>query len=222
MACPHPGFFVDQLVRQFLNCWHYGLEPALSLITDSCGAISLSFNVSSRPTSMELSKNYGRRRHHKSGRSSRRRRQKVRSQCINQNTANDDGQHEDISLPTLKSLPQANNSSSNDNVEVELMNVPMLLQDPFLCAMPNPSHDYSTSTEDFTCENCGVEFKSRNALQDHDTNFEYGCDICSLCFESNFDAELHNLEWHPKSTQPVMNNLVSSSVIGPLLAGPYL
>ena len=41
----HPAFLVEQLVCQFLNQWHVGLQPKLHLSARSNGAITVNYNL---------------------------------------------------------------------------------------------------------------------------------------------------------------------------------
>ena len=49
----------------------------------------------------------------------------------------------------------------------------------------------------FICDNCYVDFGSEEALEDHEKMYQYGCDVCSLCYKTILEAENHDLEKHP-------------------------
>ena len=77
-----PICVIDHFVRLFLSQWQCGLQPNLSLQTESNGVISVSFDVStSLPTPIIEEVNDCRSNRKRSGRGSRSRRRKRRSQA---------------------------------------------------------------------------------------------------------------------------------------------
>ena len=54
-----------------------------------------------------------------------------------------------------------------------------------------------TSTHE--CENCHTKFKTESQLKHHDETFQYGCEDCSICYQSTYLFDLHELAEHPDS-----------------------
>ena len=77
-----PLCVIEHFVRLILGQWHCGLQPNLDLRTDSSGAISVNFNVTTSPRAfiIEEANIPQQSNHRKSGRGSRLRRQNQRSQ----------------------------------------------------------------------------------------------------------------------------------------------
>ena len=46
----------------------------------------------------------------------------------------------------------------------------------------------------------GSGFENEEKLQEHQDNYEFGCDECYICYKSKFHVDLHELEKHPDST----------------------
>ena len=78
-----PGIMIDQAFRNFLNLWHLGLSPSLTLTTDHNGAVLATSSVTCMPAMNDLphqQQDYHTPvRRHRSGKSSRLRRRKLRS-----------------------------------------------------------------------------------------------------------------------------------------------
>ena len=68
------------------------------------------------------------------------------------------------------------------------------------------SHDI-TATVQNKCENCGKNFRSKEALQNHDDEHGWGCDDCYLCLTSKQSYDLHVLEHHPDSTNCIRDHI---------------
>ena len=56
--------------------------------------------------------------------------------------------------------------------------------------------DYSAS-HSFQCETCGHEFDTEELFDEHETVMQYCCDECQLCFETQIESDLHDLDIHP-------------------------
>ena len=51
----------------------------------------------------------------------------------------------------------------------------------------------------FSYENCKKLFSNCSELENHNNLYNYDCDVCGICYESNLHANLHKLEIHPFS-----------------------
>ena len=80
----------------------------------------------------------------------------------------------------------------------------------------------NATTQHFSCENCVKMFQTNSELEKHYIVYEFGCEICGICKETNILASLHEFQKHPYSELQLREKIegkISSSVIGPLLAG---
>ena len=61
------------------------------------------------------------------------------------------------------------------------------------------SESVNETTPSFSCENCSKLFTTNAELEDHYKTYEFGCEVCGVCYETNMFASLHELEKHPYS-----------------------
>ena len=61
------------------------------------------------------------------------------------------------------------------------------------------SEAFYATTRKFSCENCSKMFLNNSQLEEHYSVYEFGCEICGICYETNMLAQLHELEKHPYS-----------------------
>ena len=62
------------------------------------------------------------------------------------------------------------------------------------------SEDAVQEHSQLQCENCRQSFKNEEKLQEHQDNYEFGCDECFICYKTKFHVDLHELEKYPEST----------------------
>ena len=52
-------------------------------------------------------------------------------------------------------------------------------------------------SEFFKCEFCGETFSAQKLLKEHNNSHEFCCEDCQICYETQLESDLHELEVHP-------------------------
>ena len=79
---------------------------------------------------------------------------------------------------------------------------------------PNISMDLATSLEtnsmeSFDCEFCDQTFETKGELKEHNDSHEFCCEECQICYKTQLESDLHELEVHPGTHYA--NNYISHS-----------
>ena len=51
--------------------------------------------------------------------------------------------------------------------------------------------------DDKECDNWHKVFETKQKLEHHNDEYQFGCEDCFICFTSTFHADLHELDKHP-------------------------
>ena len=207
MVCP--SVIAEQAFKHFLQQWFYGLSPSLTLKTEETGAISIVSEVRSDSQPRQLQKT--KRRSSQASRLKRRARraqERLVGSADNTNSCKPSGSGQCGSsftprhTPTMtvsKSLESSTASSDNQladlqRIGIEEENIPQV--DGYL-------DDVLTSPDSprlvLKCSNCEKTYNSKHKLEAHEHGYPFKCNRCFLCHQTQFHADLHELEAHPHS-----------------------
>ena len=70
----------------------------------------------------------------------------------------------------------------------------------YLTSQTIPQLDGSAlDTSTHECDNCHKKFTTEEQLKHHDETYQYGCEDCSICYQSTNLFDLHELAEHPNT-----------------------
>ena len=119
----HPAFIVEQLVCQFLNQWHVGLQPTLHLKARSNGAIIMNYDLTASLAMPQCSVRIPTGPNHTSRNRSRRRRRLRRSENSSRNSTRtpasaadnlDDTTSSDVQTVTISPVTSSTTTSTSN------------------------------------------------------------------------------------------------------------
>ena len=67
----------------------------------------------------------------------------------------------------------------------------------------------TNSMESFDCEFCDQTFETKGGLKEHSSSHEFCCEKCLICYKTQLESDLHELELHPGTHYA--NNYISHS-----------
>ena len=146
----HPAFIVEQLVCQFLNQWHIGLQPTLHLSARSNGAITVNYNLTASLPVPQFEESVPVGPSHSRGNGNRRRRRLRRSRnsfrISTRSPASSVDNLDDTTSTNVQTLATSSTSTSTITSNSNGDQCPISPSQPALPQLSNESID-ATSTE---------------------------------------------------------------------------
>ena len=134
---------------------------------------------------------------------SRVRRRKRRADIRHQNQQMCDSTQEEVFNEVLNNEENVSSceidnvvSTTECEVVAEVMDSSFILKASSNC-LASPDSRSSQNKATYNCDNCGEDFGSKERLRDHEKAYQYGCDICAICYRTIPEAENHDSEKHP-------------------------